>query len=105
MRMLAVIVRGHVAGDHDHGNRVERRVRDARRGVRESRSQMRQDHGSLSLRARVAIGHVRGDLLVSHVDELDAALLHRGENGDIGVAAQPKDIFNATILEVFHQLT
>ena len=65
---------------------------------------MRQHDGGLSLRPRVAIRHVRCDLLVSHVDELDAALLHRGEDRDVGVAAQPEHVLHAAGLEVLHQL-
>jgi len=104
VRMLAVVVARHVTRDHHHRDRVERSVRHAGRGVGEPGPEMAQHHGGLPLRARVAVGHVRRDLLVARVDELDGALRELGEHRDIGVAAQPEHVLDAALLEVLHQL-
>ena len=79
VRMPAVVVRRHVAGDHDHRNRVERGVGDAGGGIGQARAQMRQQHADLAGRARVAVGGVRRHLLVAGRDEADAALAERVE--------------------------
>ncbi len=98
-------MRRHVAGDHDHRDRVERRVGDAGRGVGEAGGEVRQQHRGLVRRPRVAVRRVRGDLLVPRVDELDLpALRQRGQHGDVGVAAEAEDVLDASRLEILHQL-
>ena len=57
----------------------------------------------LARRARVAVGGVRGDLLVARRDEADAALAERVEERDDRVAAQPEDHLDAEALEVLGQ--
>ena len=104
VRMFAEVVRGHIAGDHHHGNAVERRVGDAGRGIGEAGPQVRQQHRRLARDARVAVGGMRGDLLVAHVDELDPALRHGRQHGDVRVAAQAEDVAHAAPLEVAHQV-
>ena len=53
VRVLAVVVRRHVAGDHDHRDRVERRVGDTGRRIGEAGAQVRQhDRTSSSTPAR-----------------------------------------------------
>ena len=105
VRMLAEVVRRHVAGNHHHRDRVERRIGHAGRGVGEPGRQVRQQHRRLLRRARVAVGRVRGDLLVPRVDELDLlALRQRGEHGDVRMAAEAEDVLDAARLEVLHQL-
>ena len=75
VRMTAVVMRRHVAGDHDHRDGIERGVGDAGRGVGQPRAEVRQQHAGLARRARVAVGGVRRDLLVTRRDEADAALV------------------------------
>ncbi len=105
VRMLAVVVARNVAGDDDHRHRVERGVRHAGGRVGEARTEVRQHDRRLFLRAGVAVGRVRGDLLVPDVDELDLlALLQRGQHRDVRVAAQPEDVLDAARFEVLHQL-
>ena len=62
MRVAAVEVRRHVAGDHDHRNRIERGVGDTGRRVRQPRAEVRQQDARLPRRSRVAVGGMRGDL-------------------------------------------
>ena len=105
VRMLAVIVRRHIAGDHDHRDRVERGVGHAGGGVGEPRAQVRKKHRCLAGRARVTIGGVGRDLLVPAVDELDLlALRQRRQHSDVGVAAQAENVLDAARLEVADEL-
>ncbi len=103
VRMPAVVVRLHVAGDHDHRNRVERGVGDAGGRVGQPGSQVRQQHARLARGARVAVGRVRRHLLVARRDEADAALAERVEQADDRVAAQAEDDLDAEALEVVGQ--
>jgi hypothetical protein len=104
VRVLAVVVAGHVAGDHHQRHRVERRVGHAGGGVGQAGAQVRQDHGRRLAGARVAVGDVRRDLLVARVDELQLAVGHLGQHRDVGVAAQAEDVRDAALLEVAHEL-
>src|SRR5437773_9734661 len=105
VRVLAVVMRRHVSGDHDHRYRVERGVRYAGRGVGEAGPEVREHYRGLLFRPRIAVGHVGGDLLMANVDEFDPALLHLREHGDVGVAAQAEHVLDATGFQVLHQLT
>jgi hypothetical protein len=51
-----------------------------------------------------AIGRVRGDLLVADVDELDAALRHCREHGNVRVAAQAENVADTAALQVAHEM-
>ena len=104
VRMLAVIVARHVARNNHHRDRIKRGVRNAGRGVGQPRPEVAQQHRSLALGARVAVGHVRRDLLVARIDELDPAARERCEHGDIGVPAQAEDVLDAPLPKVFHEL-
>ena len=105
VRMLAVVVRRHVAGDHHHRDRVERGIGHAGRRVGEPGTQVRQHDRRLVRRPRVAVRRVRGDLLVPRIDELDLlALRQRREHGDVRVAAQAEDVLDAAGFEILHQL-
>ena len=104
VRVFAEIVRGHIAGDDHHRNAIERGIGHAGRGVGEPGTQVRQQHRRLARDARVAVGGVRGHLLVAHVDEFDAAARHGGQHGDVGVAAQAEHVAHAALLQVAHQV-
>ena len=103
VRMAAVEVRLHVAGDHDHRDRVERGVGHAGGGVGQPGTEMRQQHARLAGRARVAVGGVRRDLLVARADVADAAAAERVEQADDGVAGEAEDDLDAEALEVLGQ--
>ena len=77
-----------------------------RRGrVRQAGAQVGQHDPRPPGHPRVAIGGVRRDLLVPHVDEGDAlALLERREQGDVRVTAQPEDVLDIARLEVADDL-
>ena len=102
--MTAVVVRRHVAGDDDHRDAIERGVGDAGRRVRQARTEVAENDRGPSGDTRVAVGSVRGDLLVPDVDELDAAAGHRGENGDVGVPTQAEDVSYAAPFQVADEL-
>ena len=78
VRVLPEIVGRHVAGDHHHGNGVQRSVGHARGGVGQAGAQVRQQHRRLAGRPRVAVGGMGGDLLMPGVDELDLLALGKG---------------------------
>ena len=100
VRMAAVEVRLHVAGDHHHRDRVERGVGDAGRGVGQAGAEMGEQHARLAGRARVAVGRVRRDLLVPRADVADAAPPERVEHADDGVAGQAEHHLDAEPLEI-----
>ncbi len=66
--------------------------------------EVREQHRGFARDARVAIGGMRGDLLVAHVDEFDAAPRHGGQHGDVGVAAEAEHVAHAALLQVAHQV-
>ena len=86
----AVVVGGHVTGDHHHGDAIEGGVRDAGGRVGEPRAQVAEHDRGPSSDPRVPIGGVGGDLFMPHVDELELAVGHGGEDRDVGVSASPK---------------
>ena len=103
VRMTAVEVRLHVAGDHHHRDRVERGVGDAGRGVGEPGAEMGEQHAGLSGGPGVAVRRVRRDLLVPGADVADAALAQRVEHPDHGMAGQAEHHLDAEALEVVGQ--
>ena len=74
--------------------------------LRQSRPEVTQhDRGSM-LRARIAVGRVRGDLFMPGIDEFyRLALGEFREHSDIRMTAQAEDVFHAAMLEVFHELS
>ena len=103
VRVAAEVVRRHVAGDHDHRDRIERRVGDAGARVGQPRTEVRQQHAGLAGRARVAVGGVGRHLFVARRDEPDAALPERVEQRDDRVPAQAEDHLDAEALEILGQ--
>ena len=100
VRVAAVVVGRHVAGDHDHRDRIERCVGDAGHRVRQPGSQVRQADADLARRSRVAIGGVGRHLLVPRRDEADATAAERLEKSDVGVPAEAEDHFDAEPFEI-----
>ena len=105
VRMLAEVVARHVAGDHDQRNRIERGVRHGGGGIRQTGAEVGQDDPGPLGHPGVAVGRVRRDLLVPHVDEGDAlALLERREQSDVRVPAQPEDVLDIACLQIADDL-
>jgi hypothetical protein len=104
VRVAAEVVRRHVAGDDHHGDAVERGVGDAGRGVGEPRAEVAEDDARPPGDPGIAVGRVGGDLLVADVDELDRAGGHGGQNGDVGVPAQPEDVSHPPPFQVGDEL-
>ncbi len=104
MRVLAVVVAGHVTGNHHHRDRVQRRIGHAGGGVGEARAEVAEHHGGGFFGAGVAVSGVCGHLFVTRVDELDAAFSQRGQHCNVGVAAQAKNVLDTPVFEVFDEL-
>ena len=100
----AVVVGGHVAGDHHHRDAIEGGVGHAGGGVGETRAEVAENDRGPSGDTRVAVGGVRGDLFVPHVDELDAAVGHRGEDRDVGVSAETEDVADTAPFQIADEL-
>jgi hypothetical protein len=77
-RVVADQVRRYLAGDHHHRDRVHVRGGDAGHGVGGAGAGRDQHHARLTGGARVAVGRVRGRLLVAHQDVLDVLLAVQG---------------------------
>jgi hypothetical protein len=65
---------------------------------------MGEKYGRLAGHPRIAIGGVRCDLLVPDTDKMKLAVRHRRKDGDVGMAAQAKDVCYATAFEIPDQL-
>ena len=103
VRMAPVVVRRHVARDYDHRDGIESGVGDPGRGVGQARTEMGQEHTDFARRPRVAVGGVRGHLLVAGRNVANAALPERVEKPDDRVATQPKDHLDAEPFEIIGQ--
>ena len=64
----------HLPGNDDHRNRVHVRGRDAGDRVGGSGAGRHEHHTRTPRRARIAVGHVRGSLLVAHQNVFHALL-------------------------------
>ena len=104
MRVPAVVVGGHVAGDHDHGDAIEGRIGHAGGSVGESGAEVAEYDRGTTGDARIPICCVGSYLLVADVDELDAAAGHGGEHGDVGVPAQAEHVADTALLEIPDEL-
>ena len=65
---------------------------------------MRKNDRGRVLGPRIAIGHVRGDLLMARIDELQRRTFEFGQHGNVGMPAKSEDVLHPTIDEVLHQL-
>ena len=100
----AEVVRRHVTRDHHHRDAVERGVGHPGGGVGQAGAEVAQHDARPSGHPGVAVGGVRSDLLVAHVHELDVAVRHGGQYGDVRVTAQPEHVANAAPLQVPDEL-
>ena len=90
----------HLAGNDDHRNRVHVRGRDTGDGVGGSGAGGHEYHTGLPGRARIAVGHVRGSLLVTHQNVFDALLAEdRIVNVQCRAAGIAEDVFDAFVLQ------
>ena len=76
-RIAADELRRDLPGDANHRNRVEHRRGDAGDQVGRARARSRDADADLARSARVAVGHVRGALLVAREHVVDRVLDHR----------------------------
>ena len=104
VRVPAVVVGGHVAGDHHHRDAIEGGVGHAGGGIGEPGAEVAEHDRGPPRDARVAIGSVGGDLFVADVDELDAAARHRREHGDVGVPAEAEDVADTASFQIPDEL-
>ena len=72
---------------------------DAGHGIRTARTGGRDDAAELARLARIAVGRMRGDLLVAHVDDADALVDAAVIDVDDVAAAQRKDRVDAFVLQ------
>ena len=104
VRALAVVVAGHVTGNHHHRHRIERGVGDAGGRIGQSGAKVAEYNRRCLLGTGIAVCRMSRDLFVAGVDEFDGAFFQRCEHGDIGVTAQAEDVLNTAVFQVFDQL-
>ncbi len=105
MWMAAEVIRGNIACDHHHGDRVEGGVCDTCGGVGEPGPQVRHQHTRFSGCARITIGSMCGDLLMAGGNIADLLAVADGiEEPDHGMASQTKDDLNAELFKILNQL-
>jgi hypothetical protein len=103
VRMPSMEVRLDVPGNGHHRDRIERGVRNPGGSVGQARAKMREKYSGLTGRSRVAVGRVRGDLLVPRADVADPAVSERVEHRDDRMPGQAEDDLDAEALEVVGQ--
>ena len=86
---------GDVAGDADDRNRIEHGGGDAGDEVGCAGAAGGDGHAHLARGARVAVGHVRGALLVAHQYVVDGKLAQRIIDGQNRAARIAEDVGNA----------
>ena len=90
----------HLAGEHDHRDRVHVRGCNARYGVGHTRPGSDQTHTGLVRRARVTVRGVRGALFVADQDVLDLLLFEKlvvdVEHGAAGIT---EDVLHTFVLK------
>ena len=101
--VLAEHRRDGLAGEDDHRHRVHQRRQQAGHRVGGAGTGGHQHHARLAGRARVAVGHVRGPLLVADEDQLDLRVDERVEDRHRGAARQAEDVLDPFALEAADQ--
>ena len=86
---------GDLAGDADDGNGVEHGGGDAGDEIGGAGAAGGDADADLARGARVAVGHVRGALLVAHEDVVDGKLAQRVVGGQDGAAGIAEDVGDA----------
>ena len=85
----------HVAGDADDGDGVEHGGGDAGDEIGRAGAAGGNGHAHIARGARVAVGHVRGALLVAHQHVTDGKLAQRIVGGQNSAARIAEDVRNA----------
>ncbi len=100
-----ITARDVTCNDH-HGDRVQRGLSHAGRGVGDPGAEVSEKHARnpTSLSPGIAVGGMGSYLLMTDGHEMDAAFLERIEETDDGVAAQAKNLLHTTGLEKLHEL-
>jgi hypothetical protein len=106
VRLLEAVLAQHGADDlaakHDHGNRVGHGREQAGHRVGGARTRGHHHDAGLAGGAGVAIGHMRGALLVPGEDQLDFRLVKRIEERDGCATWQSKHDFDPFALQALH---
>src|SRR5439155_4573625 len=89
----------HLTGDRDHGDRVHVRARETGDQVRHAGAARRDADAGLSGRLRVAVGRVRGALLVSAQDVADRRVEDRVVEGQDRAAGDAEHHLDTFLLE------
>jgi hypothetical protein len=92
-----------LAGEHDHRHRVHQRGQHAGHRVGRAGTGGHQHHARLAGRARVAVGHVRGPLLVANEDQLDLRIDEGVEDRHRGAARQTEDVLDPFALQAANE--
>ena len=94
---------GHLAGDHDHRDRVHVGVAQRRDDVGRRRPARHHGHARAAGGVGEPLGHVAGALLVAHEDVADRRVDDRVVHGEDGAAGQAEDDLDALHLEGLDQ--
>ena len=98
-RAHLVLAERALPADHQKRTLGAKRIGDAGHRVGRARSRGRHDAADLAALARVAVGGVRRDLLMAHVDDLDAFVDAAVVDVDDMAAAKRPDHLDAFVLE------
>ena len=102
-RVRANQLAADLAGDADDGRGVHHRGGDAGDHVGRARTRGRDGHADAAARARIAVGHVRGALLVADQHVPDRVLEHRVVGGQNRAAGVAEDVGHALTDETLPQ--
>ena len=90
----------HLTGNDHHRDRVHEGSGDTGDGICRARAGGHQHHAGLASRARIAIGHVGGSLLMTNQDMFDGLFLEkRIVDMQNGTARVPVDVLNAFVTQ------
>ena len=102
--MAAKVVAGHVTGNDDHGDGIQRCVGYAGNHICQAGTQVAHDHGGLVGYAGIAIGGGGGDGLMPGADVLNFLAPRQGiQHTDHGVAAQAEQLGHTAAFQIIHQ--
>ena len=91
-----------LAAQDDEGHRVGKGGEQAGHGVGGARTRGHHHHAGPAGGAGIAVGHVRGALLVAGEDELDLRFVEGVEEGDGRAAGQSEHDFDPSPLQALH---
>jgi hypothetical protein len=101
--VLAEVHGRRLAREHDHRDRVHERGQQAGDRVGGAWTRGDQHDPGAAGRTRVAVGHVRGALLVAREDQLDLAVDQGVEDRHGCAAGKPEDVLDTVLFQAAHQ--